>query len=174
MRKIIFIALLLIVQTPHAAGQIWLSPVNTGDCVAARIRAKKTSFVRELDKKYCAQNLPDKAKESVCLKNTRLQDDFSFFTDRCSEGDYFIGINGKEVQLRRISKSPGKPIDFIGSFAGKGFNVEINLLRPLKKAYRADQRRNEDDVEGGVYDVFITVKKGAHKKTFNGVLMYGL
>lgn len=174
MHKIVFILLLLFVQTTYAQAQLWLSPVNTGDCVAARISAKKSSFVRELDKKYCAQNLPDKTKERICLENTRLNEDFSFFTDRCSEGEYFIGINGKEIQLRRISKKPGKPHFFIGSFAGNGLSVNISLPRPIKKTYFPDDSKNEDEIEGGAYDVLITVKKGARKKTFEGVLLYGL
>ena len=174
MHKIIFIVLLLIVQTTYAEAQLWLSPVNTGDCVADRISTEKTSFVRELDKKYCAQNLPDKTKERKCLENTRLNKDFSFFTDRCSESEYFIGINGEEVQLKRISKKPGKSHLFIGSFAGSGFSVDIRLPRPVKKTNFPDTPRNEDEVEGGAYDVLITVKKGAQKKTFNGILMYGL
>lgn len=174
MQKIIFIVLLLIVQTNYAEAQLWLSPVNTGDCVAARISAKKTSFVRELDKKYCARNLPDKAKERKCIENSRLNEDFSFFTNRCSESDYFIGINGVEVQVERIFKKPGKPHSFIGSFAGSGFRVDISHPRPVKKTNFPDAPRNEDKVEGGAYEVLITVKKGARKKTFNGILMYGL
>lgn len=174
MNKMIFIVLLLIVQTTYAEAQLWLSPVNTGDCVAARISTEKTSFVRELDKKYCARNLPDKTKERKCLENSRLNQYFSFFTDRCSESDYFIGINGEEVQLKRISKKPGKPHLFIGSFAGGGFSVNITLPRAVKKTNFPDAPRNEDEVEGGAYDVLITVKKGARKKTFNGILMYGL
>jgi hypothetical protein len=174
MQKILFIVLLLIVQASYAKAQLWLSPVNTGDCVAPRIRTKKTSFVRELDKKYCAQNLPDKTKERTCLKNTRLNQDFSFFTDRCSESDYFIGIKGDEIKLRRISKKPGKPNPFIGTFAGSGFSVVISLTHPIKKTPFPDEPRDEDEVEGGAYDVLITVKKGARKKIFNGILMYGL
>lgn len=174
MHKIFFIVLLLIVQGTYAEAQLWLSPVNTGDCVAPRISTKKTSFVRELDKKYCARNLPDKTKERRCLENTRLNGNFSFFTDRCSESEYFIGINGEEFQLRRISKKPGKPHSFIGSFAGNGFRVDISLPRLKKKTYFPDEPKDEDNVEGGAYDVRITVKKGASKKTFNGILMYGL
>ena len=172
--KLIFIALLLIIQSTYATGQIWLSPINTGDCVAPRIIAKKTSFVRELDRKYCAQNLPDKARERKCLENTRVQDDFSFFTDRCSESDYFIGINGEEIRLKRVSRKPGKPHHFIGAFAGRGFSVNITLPRQVKKASVPDKAENEDEVEGGAYDVLITVKKGGRKKTFEGILMYGL
>jgi hypothetical protein len=174
MHKIIFILLLLIVQVTYAEAQLWLSPVNTGDCVAARISAKKTSFVIELDKKYCAQNLPDKTKERTCLKNSRLNEDFSFFTDRCSESDYFIGINGEELHLRRISKKTGKPHSFIGSFAGKGLSVDISQPRLIKKTYFPGESRNEDNVEGGAYNVLITIKKGTSKKKFDGIFTYGL
>ncbi|HEX8250501.1 MAG TPA: hypothetical protein VF599_20165 [Pyrinomonadaceae bacterium] len=174
MQKILFIVLLLIVQVTCAEAQLWLSPVKTGDCVANRISTKKTSFVREYDKKYCARNLPDKTKERTCLENSRAIKEFSFFTDRCSESDYFIGINGDELRLRRISKKPGKPHHFIGTFAGSGYSVVISLTRPIKKMPFPDKPRDEDEVEGGAYDVLITVKKGARKKTYNGILTYGL
>lgn len=174
MNRIIFILLLLVIQVVHAHAQLWLSPVKTGDCVADRIRAKKSSFVRELDRKYCAQNLPDKTKERICIENTRLNEDFSFFTDRCSEGEYFIGINGKEIQLKRISKKPGKPHFFIGSFAGNGFSVNIGRPLLIKKTKFLDEPGNEDDIESGAYNVLITIKRGTSKKTFNGILTYGL
>lgn len=174
MHKIIFILLLLVIQASYAKAQLWLSPVNTGDCVATRISAKKTNFVVELDKKYCARNLPDRTKEKVCLENTSLIEDFSFFTDRCSESDYFIGINGEEVRLRRVSKVTGKAPFFIGSYAGKGFNVDINRPRLIKKTYVPGEPRNEDNVDSASYKVLITIKKGTSKKSYNGILTYGL
>lgn len=174
MSRLIFVALLLVIQAPFAKGQLWLSPVNTGDCVADRITAKKTGFVKELDKKYCAKNLPDKVKERTCLKNTQAQEDFSFFTDRCSEGDYFIGINGEEIRLRKISKRAGKPHSFVGSFAGKGFGVDIGRPRLIKKTYFPGGPRNEDNVENAQYNVLVTVKRGARKESFEGILSYGL
>ena len=173
MPKIIFIVSLLIIQAASAEGQLSLSKVNTGDCVAARITAKRTSFVDALDKKYCAENNPDKAKERKCIENSRSQKEFSFFTDRCSADEYFIGINEKEFPLRRISKEPRKPPYFIGSFAGEGVRVEISHPRLIKKTYIPGEPKGEDNVQDAEYKVLVTVKKGALKKTFKGILWYG-
>ena len=157
-----------------AESQLWLSPVNTGDCVAARISAKRTIFVDELDKKYCAENNPDKAKAQQCIENSKLNKEINFFTDRCSEGEYFIGIKGKEVRLRRISKKPGKSHRFIGSFAGEGVSVEIGHPRLIAKRYFPNEPRTEENVLDATYRVLVIVKKGALKKTFKGILSYGM
>jgi hypothetical protein len=156
-----------------AESQLWLSPVNTGDCVAARIIAKRTIFIDEFDKKYCARNDPDKAKTKKCLENSKLHQETSFFTDRCSEETYFIGLNGEEVRLTRISKKPRKPHLFIGSFAGEGVSVEIGHPRLIGKSYVPNEPRTEANVLDAAYRVLVTVKKGALKKTFKGVLSYG-
>ncbi len=159
---------------PSAEKDLWLSPVNTGDCVAPRISAEKTTFVAELDEKYCAENNPDEAKARKCIENSQAQNEFSFFTDRCSENEYFIGINGKEVRLRRTSKEPGKPHDFIGSFAGEGFTVEINNPRPVGDTALERDESNEDEVIVGTYEVDITVNNKTNKESFKGILSYGL
>lgn len=173
MTKIILVVALLIIQATSAEAQIRLSEVNTGDCVADRIQAKRTAFVDELDKKYCARNRPDEAKEKKCIESSRSLEEFSFFTDRCSEDEYFIGINGEEVRLRRISKKPGRPHYFIGSFAGRGVAVEIKYPGLIKKTNRPAGAGDEDRFQIGRYKVIVTVKKGTLKKTFKGSLLYG-
>src|SRR5687767_12355596 len=140
--------LFVIILVVHAAGanaQIDLSPVNTGDCVAARIQAKRTPYMDEYYKKYCAQN-KDKKLEKQCLENTKWHKEFSFFTDRCSESNYYIGINGKEIVLKRITRKPGKPINFIGSFSGNGIRVVINNPRLIEKEYFEGEPKTEDNV----------------------------
>jgi hypothetical protein len=173
MPRIILMVPLLLIQAGFAEGQLWLSPVHMGDCVAARIIAKRTIFVDELEEKYCTDNNPDKDKARACIENSRTNKEIYFFTDRCSDSEYFIGLNGKEFQLRRISKEQGKPNDFIGSFAGEGLSVQINHPRLIKKTYLPDESRNEDDVLDAEYHVLITVKKGTLEKTFKGILWYG-
>lgn len=174
MKKITSFIVILFIQTIWAKGQINLSPVNTGDCVAARIEAKRTAYMDEYYKKYCAQN-KDKKKEKQCLENTKWHTEFSFFTDRCSESDYYIGINGKEVALKRISKKHGNPTDFIGSFAGNGIRVVINNPRLTEKEYFEGEAKTEDNVLSAVYKVDVTVTKGMLTKTFKNVtLSYGL
>jgi hypothetical protein len=156
-----------------AKGQLWLSPVSVGDCVAPRISAKRTRFVDELDEKYCTENNPDEAKAKVCIENSKLNREIYFFTDRCSEGEYFIGINGKEFKLKRISRRPGEPTNFIGYFAGEGVSVEISHPRLIKKTYDPDEPRSAKIVLDAEYRVLVTVEKGNRKKTFRGILWYG-
>jgi hypothetical protein len=151
--------------------QLWLSPVSGSDNVVPRIYANRTVFIDELDKRYCAEHNPDEAKRRKCIENSRYyKKEFSFFTDIHGQGEYSIGINGKELKLRRISKKPGKPHDYIGSFAGEGVSVEISHPRLVGKI--------TCDPEGFVvdarYKVIVTVKKGALKKTFKGVLWDGM
>jgi hypothetical protein len=174
MKKIISLLIIVIVQFEYATAQLDLSPVNTGDCVAARIQSKRTPYMDEYYKKYCAQN-KDKKLERQCLENTKWHKEFSFFTDRCSEKEYNIGINGKEIALKRVSKKPGRPTNFIGSFTGNGIRVVINNPRLVAKEYFEDEPKTEDNVSGGVYKVDVIVVKGKITKTFkNMVLLYGL
>lgn len=174
MTKIIFLAAILIVQATGATAQLNLSPVNTGDCVASRIQSKRTAYMEEYYKKYCAQN-KNKKLEKQCLENTKWHKEFSFFTDRCSESDYYIGINGNEVLLKRTSKKPGKPTDFIGSFAGNGIRVVINNPRLIGKEYHEGEPKTEDNILSAVYKVDVLVTKGKLTKAFkNMTFSYGL
>jgi hypothetical protein len=181
---IIGVTAILLLVTNFAAGtgprlsvspvenDLWLSPVNTGDCVAPRISTQKTQFVAQLDEKYCVENNTDEAKARKCIGNSREQKDFSFFTDRCSEKEYFIGIDGKEVSLRRVSKGPVKPHDFIGSFSGEGYRVEIT--NPVQVGDITHDGDHESGIASGAYEVEIVVKHRTIKKTFKGILTYGL
>ena len=151
-----------------AEGQLWLSPVNTGDSVVSRIYTKRTIFIDELDKRYCAEN-PDEDKRKKCIENSKAVSEFAFFADIHGDGEYSIGINGKEFKLKKISKKLGKPHYYIGSFAGEGLSVVVSQPRLIGKI--------EYDSEGHVldanYSVLVTVQKGALKKTFKGVLWHG-
>jgi hypothetical protein len=172
MIKLFFFSILFI-QGTIVTAQINLSPVNTGDCVAPRIISKRTPYMDEYYKKYCAANR-DKALEKKCLENTKLHNEFSFFTDRCSESDYYIGINGKEVALKKTSKKFRNQHDFIGSYAGHGIRVVIHHPRLVSKTYFAGQPKTEENVEDAVYKVDVIVTEGKLTKSFkNEVLMYG-
>ena len=174
MTKIISLVLIVLIQTTYAKAQLHLSPVNTGDCVAARIQSKRTAYMDEYYKKYCAQN-KDRKLEKQCLENTKWHREFSFFTDRCSESDYYIGINGKEIVLKRTSKKPGKPTNFIGSFAGNGIRVVINNPRLVEKEYFEGEPKTEDNIVSAVYKVDVSVTKGRLTKIFkNATFSYGL
>jgi hypothetical protein len=174
MTKILFITLIFILQVTSGKSQINLSPVNTGDCVAPRIEAKRTPYMDAYYKKYCALN-KDKKKERQCLENTKWHSEFSFFTDRCSETAYYIGINSKEITLKRISKKPGKPSNFIGSFAGNGIRVVINNPRLIGKEYHEGEPETEENLLSAVYKVDVTITKGKLTKTFKNVTFsYGL
>ena len=172
-KLIISLFLLCSLQATNVKGQIHLSPVNTGDCVCARIQTERTSFADAVNTKYCVEHNKDKEKQRKCIENSRSNSLFIFFTDRGTESDYYIGINGKEITLKRISKQPGKPIDFIGTFTGEGINVNIGHARLVSEEY-------EPKSEGGrflsaEYKVDVTVMMGKVTNKFKVVyLSYGL
>jgi hypothetical protein len=163
---------LLFIQAAVAERQLWLSPVPVGDCVAARISATRTRFVDEFDKKYCSDGNSDEAAVKRCIENGAMEKEVIVFTDRCSEKEYFIGVNGKEFRLKRVSKKR-EPHYFVGSFAGEGLTVQISHARLVSKTYLPGEPRNESNVLDGVYKVLVTVRKGKLEKTFNGILLYG-
>jgi hypothetical protein len=163
---------LLFIQAAFAEHQLWLSPVNTGDCVAARISATRTRSVERFYKKYCSEGNSDKAAARKCIENSALIREFNFFTDRCSEKEYFIGVNGKELRLKKVSRKR-EPHYFVGSFAGEGLSVQISHPRLIGKTYLPGEPRTEDNVLDAAYKVLVTVTKGKVKKTFNGILSYG-
>jgi len=164
---------LLFIQAASAGRQLWLSPVNIGDCVAARITAPRTRSVDQFYKKYCSEANTNAAAARKCIENTAQINEIYFFTDRCSGEDYYIGINGKELRLKRVTKKPGKPHSFVGSFAGEGLTVQISQARLIEKTYIPGEPRTEDNVLDVVYKVLVTVTKGNAKKTFNGILLDG-
>ncbi len=173
MSRLILTVPLLFVLAGFAGGQVWLSPVNTGDCVAPRIGARRTSFVDELDKKRCAENNPDGAKARRCVENSRAGGEIYFFTDRCSEDEYFIGVNGEEVRLRRTGRARARPHHFVGTFAGGGLSVRVSRPRLIRKTYLPGEPRNEANVLDAAYRVLVTVRKGRVEKSFDGTLLYG-
>jgi hypothetical protein len=147
--------------------------VNTGDCVAARISATRTSSVEHFYKKYCSEANSDEAAARKCIENSALIREFNFFTDRCSEKEYFIGINGKEFRLKKVSQERRKAHYFVGSFAGDGLSVQISHPRLIGKTYLPGEPRTEDNVLDAAYKVLVAVTNGKVKKTFNGILSYG-
>jgi hypothetical protein len=163
---------LLFIQAAVADRQLWLSPVSVGDCVAARIGATRSRFADEFDKKYCSEANSDEAAVKRCIANSAMDKNITFFTDRCSEKEYLIGVNGKEFRLKKVSKKR-KPHYFVGSFAGEGLSVQISHPRLISKTYLPGEPRNESYVLDGAYKVLVTVTKGKVTKTFNGVLTYG-
>lgn len=108
-----------------------------------------------------------------CVENSKLSDDFSFFTDRCSDEEYFIGIEGKEVRLRKISKKLRNAHYFIGSFAGEGFRVDVRYPGRTKRTYDPYITDDRDKLPNGSFNVNVTVRKGGQTKTFKGVLLWG-
>ena len=76
--------------------------------------------------------------------------------------------------MRRISKAPGKPHDFIGSFSGAGFTVKISNPRRVGNITVERDGGSDDEIRGGTYEVDITVNNGTTRKTFRGILSYGL
>jgi hypothetical protein len=167
--KLLVAVSLLLMQSAASEGRFWLTPVSAGDCVGARIFATRTI---EWEKKRCAGLDAEQKKTAQCMDDQLSDNQFVFFTDRCSEEQYYIGIDGKEHTLRMTSTKTGT-IPFIGSFAGEGVTVRIDNPRLRGKAYEEGQPKTEDYVIDADYDVRVTITKGALKKTLQAQLWYG-
>jgi hypothetical protein len=174
MHKLLLALSLMLVSAAFGEGQLWLSPVSGGDCVAPRLFGKRSSFLNEWEKKSCLALNSDRRMAAKCVENVMLdkKTDVAFFTDRCSEKEFFIGLNGSECRLRRVSRRQ-KPHHFIGSFVGDDVSVEIDKPHLLKKTYTPNEPKTEDRVLDAEYAVRVTVRKGAVRKIFWATLWYG-
>ena len=149
MTKFMLVIPFLLLQCTQGEKELWLSPVNTGDCVAPRIVAERT------------------------VTGKATTEDVYFFTDRCSEEDYFIGVNGIEHPMKKVSADPQAPHHFIGSFAGDGISVRVGQPRLLYKKYIPGEAETDDNILDAAYEVLVTVKKGGLERSFQGSLLYG-
>jgi hypothetical protein len=151
---------------------LWLSDVRTGDCVAPRISSAKTQFNHKADKAYCAKyNAGSAEKIKTCQDNSLTNPNINFFTDRCSASDFYIGINGVEHHLKRLSEPKNAKAPLLGKFSGKGISVDIKALRLL-----STNHENEDgtgEVIGGTYEVMVTVTKNKITKQTKATLDFG-
>lgn len=148
---------------------LWLSDIRTGDCVADRIQARKTSFNLAADKQYCIKgNAGDAEKIKICQKNSAFTEQVVFFTDRCSD-EYYLGLNGTEYTLKRRESGTKYYTPLIGNFYAKGLKVEVKSLRLIDVEYEEGTKH----VQSGTYKVLITIQKDKVVKKFNGDLSFG-
>jgi hypothetical protein len=141
--------------------------IATSDCVAPSISTAKTTAHRTIDLQYCTQNnTGDPQKIQICKQNLANLNRVTFFTDRCSSKDYFIGINGVEYKLKRKSGISDRPPYLTGSFAGKGIQAKIEKIRSINKT-------NNDGIEGGELEVLVTITQKKKTEKIKGVLSYG-
>jgi hypothetical protein len=164
--RILVLASALLASYVSAKEGLWPSAITTGDCVSSRIETTKTAFNHEQDKQYCLG-------EKECTENTSKENTVTFFTDRCGldQGDYFIGINGKEYKLKRISGDPKKEPYLTGKFSGDGFVVDIKSVKMIKKIL---QEGSKTDVEDAEYEVDVTISKGKLKQKVKAILWFGV
>ena len=148
---------------------LWLSDIRTGDCVADRIQARKTSYNLIADKQYCINsNAGDAKKIEICQTNSAYSQDIVFFTDRCGDG-YYLGLNGTEYTLKRQTDRNKYYTPLIGSFYGSGLKVEVKSIRLSSKEYEEGTK----NVLSGSYDVQVTIQKGKLVQKFTGSLVFG-
>ncbi len=163
------VTILAIANIDPASAQERVLPteISTGDCVAPNISMAKTIAHRKIDLQYCMQNNtgePDKIQ--ICKQNLANQKRVTFFTDRCSSNDYFIGINGVEYKLKRKGGNLSSPPYLTGSFAKRGIQVRVEKIRSINKT-------NNDGIEGGELEVLVTVTQNKKIEKIQGVLSYG-
>lgn len=174
MTKLVAVLALLLGSSGGGGAQLWLSPVSSGDCVAPRLYAERSKFVKEWEKQDCRLKSSDEQIAAKCVEGARLNEaaELVFFTDRCHQEEFFIGINGREYRLRKVSPNR-KPHYFIGTFIGEDLRVEIKEPRLLTKTYLPGEPQTEDYVLDADYAVRVVVTRGRLQKAFKATLWYG-
>lgn len=91
-----------------------------------------------------------------------------FFSDLCSEFDYYIGLNGFTYKLRRVSNPSKKSTGFTGHYSGEGVSVEIKATsgRLNKCEYLTD---SEMESLYGVRRVVVVVWRGNRSARIEGI-----
>jgi hypothetical protein len=170
MRKQLAIALLLLISnlTTAASQQLWPTEIAGSDCVASKLFAKKSDFAREEDRKYCELHNSGQAQAlQTCLDNTAGDQEVSFFSNRCSSDTYYLGINGKQYELKR--KPSGKiDIDMhIGSFVGKDVAMTVRFVKHITRELI------DGDTPSGSAAVAVELKIGKRVERSKATLFYG-
>jgi hypothetical protein len=156
-----------IINPGFAQEHLLPTEIPGGDCVAANVSTAKTAAHRKIDLQYCTRNnAGDPQKIQICKQNLANQERVTFFTDRCSNNDYFIGINGVEYKLKRKSRESSRPPYLTGSFAENGIQVKVEKIRSINQV-------NNDGVESGELEVFVTITQNKKVKKVKGILSYG-
>jgi hypothetical protein len=165
--RISYLSILLAVPPGLAKERLLPTGVNAGDCVAPIISIAKTTAHKSFDRRYCTQNNRGNSPAiKTCERNSITQKQVAFFTDRCTQKSYYIGINGVDYQLRRTNGNPDRPPYLTGSFVGDGIKVKVTELRSIKK-------KNDDGVESGESLVLVTISQGKNTEKFEGVASFG-
>lgn len=156
-----------IINPGFAQERLLPTEIATNDCVAPTISIAKTTAHRKIDLQSCTQNNPgDPQKIQICKQNLANLKRVTFFTDRCSSKDYFIGINGVEYRLKRKGGSLASPPYLTGYFAGNGLQVKIAKIRSINQT-------NTDGIEGGELEVLVTITQQKKTEKIKGILSYG-
>jgi len=87
---------------------------------------------------------------------------------------FYIGLNGEEYELKRISGDTTKVPYLIGEFSGDGIHVKTKLIRLIKKTYLKGFPKTDDNIEEAIYEVLVTVVKGNITESIRGIIYIGL
>jgi hypothetical protein len=172
MRAMFFAVIALSATSASAADPIVLTSTPVGDCVSARISAKKTAQHLHYDRLYCSVNKQKAAFEN-CMRNASYTEQVDFFTDRCgseSEEDIevaFVGINGMTHRVSRARPAEASVVGFQGAYNGEDLEVRVTPRKILSREY------DGSDLIGISASVDVHIRYRGQSAKFRGVYSHG-
>ena len=156
--------------------EIFLTTTNKhGDCVSSKIYILKSDFEKRLDTKSCQnQNKGNQNAINICIENVENQTETDAIVSYCGDGIEYIGIDGKTLVLKRISKKPTEYSQFIGNYAAGNYKVQIKKIKEIAVEYFENTPKNEENIMSYSCEVLITISKGKTSKTYKGRTSEGI
>ena len=176
-KKILLIILLFfsIYNNAQKSNIILTSTKKNGDCVSARIYVTKSEIEKNIDIQKCQnQNKGNQSAIDICIENIKNQSDTDAITSYCGDGKYYIGINNKVFELKRIGNEPQKYSYFIGKFKVNKFIVTIKKVKDLLVEYQENMPTTTENVINYSCEVKITITNGSISKTLIGKTSEGI
>lgn len=91
----------------------------------------------------------------------------SFFSNQCSESDFFVGLGGSTYLLHRTDGKTSRKISLEGSFAGEDISVEVRAVGlRLKECEIPGPAEGKSD---GVWTVTIIARRGNESARIEGI-----
>jgi hypothetical protein len=108
--------------------------------------------------------------DCVAARITEEETGTAFFTNRCSESDFFVALNGVTYILHRISGPTKNTLWYEGDFAGEGLDVNVALAsRRIRKCDELSLAQMKSLSIAGPHRVTVKVRRNTDAVRINGI-----
>jgi hypothetical protein len=108
--------------------------------------------------------------DCVATRITEEETGTAFFTNRCSESDFFIALNGATYTLHRTSAPTKNTSWYQGDFEGDGLNVHVALASGrIGKCEELSLSEMRSLSIAGPHRVTVKVRKNTDEVSINGI-----